>query len=226
MKADEATWAKWQGWTRTIEAELQRVLFDQLLFDDFRGVCEQNGDWIDEHQGDFFTGLVKRSYAASAFMAIRRQLKTNDQSVSLLRLLSELAAQSHQLTLDRFKELQGEGNNKAFDWRKDALEKLADDQNKNVVSRARVESDIAEIKALTKQVEEIADRVVAHHDPRGSEANVSFDDLHTSIEALDRIVHKYIVFFIGSYWSGETLRPNVIDTRRNIFDVPLRKPPV
>jgi hypothetical protein len=45
--------------------------------------------------------------------------------------------------------------------------------------------------------------------PLGSEAKVSFDDLRAAIEALDRIVHKYIVFFTGAYFSGGTLKPNV-----------------
>jgi hypothetical protein len=222
MKVDETTWTKWQEWVRRIEADLSGVLLDKVLFDGFREVCEQNGDWIDAHDGQLFTGLVKRSYAASAFMRIRRQLKAGDQSVSLLRLLKELAAQAHQLTLDRYEELQDEGRG-TWEWRRDALEKLSDGQNREVVSKDRVEGDMAEIRRLNEHIEQIADRVIAHHDPRGSDGGASFDDLRTSIDALDRIVHKYIVFLTGSYWSDGTLKPNVSASWKRIFAVPLKK---
>jgi len=225
MKVDEKTWAKWQGWIGQIAADLQRTLLDQVLFDGFREVCEQNGEWIDSNQGDLFAGLVKRSYAASAFMAIRRQLKTKDGSVSLLRLLDELTAQAHQVTLDRYKELQDEGRMVTYDWRRAALEKLSDGQAKEVVSRQRVEEDSAKLRQLNNHIEEVADRVIAHRDPRGSEGKVSFDDLHASIDAFDLVVHKYIVFFTGTYWTDGTLKPNVTDAWMNIFKVPLKKPP-
>jgi hypothetical protein len=224
MRVDAQTWAKWQGWVKKIEADLQRALLDKVLFDGFRELCEQNGEWIDSNHGQLFTGLVKRSYAASAFMAIRRQIKRDDQSISLVRLLRQLADQAHQMTLERYKQLQDEGGNSKFDWRRDALEKLSDGQKKDLVSKARVEKDIDEIRQLTEHIEQIADRVIAHHDSRGTEAQASFDDLRTSIEALDRIVHKYIVFFTGSYWADGTLKPNVIPVWKNIFKVPLKKP--
>ena len=67
--------------------------------------------------------------------------------------------------------------------------------------------------------------MIAHRDPRGSEAKVSFDDLHASIDTFDEVVHKYIVFFTGSYWADGTLKPNVSGGWTNIFKVPLKKPP-
>jgi hypothetical protein len=223
MKVDKATWAKWQEWTRRIEADLARVVDDQATFDQFRSVVEENAKWLDGNSGAPFIDLIKRSYAAAAFMGIRRQLKVDDQSISLVRLLKQLAEGADQVTLDRYKELQDAGT-APWDWRKAALEELADESNPSVISRQKVEADIARVRQINERIEELADRVVAHHDKRGSEAKVSFDDLRGSIGAFDQIVQKYIVLFTGNSYSGETLKANVAWDWKKIFRTPWIKP--
>jgi hypothetical protein len=137
--------------------------------------------------------------------------------------LNQLAAEAHQVTLRCYEQLQDEGR-APWDWRRDALEKLSDGKNKEVVSKDLVKGDIAQIERLNDRIEEIADRVVAHHDPRGSDAKVTFDDLRTSIETLDQIVHKYIVFFTGNYYADGTLKARVVVDWKKIFGVPLVGP--
>jgi hypothetical protein len=225
MKVDAATWTKWQGWVQRIKADLANVVNEQANFDRFRSVVEGNGEWIDENGGARFIAFIKRSYAAAAFMGIRRQLKANDDSISLIRLLKQLASAAHQVTLDRYKELQAEGNAPpAWDWRKHALEALTDGTNLTVMSEAAVEADILQLRQLNERVEEIADRVIAHHDPRGSEAKVSFDDLRASIDAFDETVHKYILLFTGIYYAGGTLKASVAYDWEKIFRTPWIKP--
>jgi hypothetical protein len=223
MKVDATTWAKWQEWIQQIEADLANVVNEQAFFDRFRSVVEENGAWIDENAGAPFIGLIKRWYAAAAFMGIRRQLKVDSHSISLVRLLEQLASAADQVTLDRYKELQTSGTSPS-DWREDTLEALSDGANMTVISRATVEADIAQLRRLNDRIEEIADRVVAHHDRRGSDATVSFDELRTSIDAFDRVVHRYITLFTGICYSGGTLKATVAWDWKKIFHKPLIKP--
>lgn len=47
MKGDGDAWQKWRQW----EADLEKSVDDQAMFDIFRAVVEQNGAWIDSNQG-------------------------------------------------------------------------------------------------------------------------------------------------------------------------------
>jgi hypothetical protein len=100
VKVDANVWKKWQDWAERIREDFGQVVEDRDVHEGFRRVVQENGDWIDENQGALFVDFIKRNYVGNAFMGVRRQLKVDDDSISLMRLLRQMADQAHQITLD------------------------------------------------------------------------------------------------------------------------------
>jgi hypothetical protein len=164
MKVGGDVWKKWQKWVGIIESDLANSVDDQAMFDVFREVIEQNGAWIDSNEGATFVDLVKRNFASAAFMVVRRQVKARDKdAVSLLRLLTELAEQSHQLTYDAYLSFHPLEEPDRWAWQRRVFDGLSEDGQ--VISKRLLEIDIAEANRLSDLIEEIADRQVAHLDP-------------------------------------------------------------
>ena len=86
-----------------------------------------------------------------------------------------------------------------------------------VVSKRLVENDIIEANRLSDQIEEIADRQVAHLDPKGTEAKVTFDDLRTCLDYFDKLAVKYIRFFTGTSYAGDTMKARLVFDMHRVF---------
>ena len=219
---DELTWVKWQGWARAIEADLSRVVDDRNDFDTFASVVDENLDWILANQGGSFLDFVRRSYVANVSMGIRRQLKAQKDSISLMGLMNAVCTHADLITFDRYTTFQKAAASDNWDWRIPTFRKLSDDGI--AVTRTVVESHVAEVKRLNIEIEEFADRVIAHHDKRGSAAEVSFDQLRASVAHFDEVAQKYIQFFTGIQMSDETLGAKLLDDAFEVFRHPFIKP--
>jgi len=223
MKVDGDAWQKWRQWVGIIEADLEKSVDDQAMFDIFRAVVKQNGAWIDSNEGAAFVDLVKRSFASAAFMAVRRQVKVRDRdAVSLLRLLTEVAAQSHQLTYDLYLKFHPLEEPDRWAWQRRVFDGLSEDGQ--VVSKRLIENDIVEANRLSDQIEEIADRQVAHLDPKGTEVKVTFDDLRTCLDFFDKLAVRYIRFFTGTSYTGDTMKARLAFDTHRVFRHPFIKP--
>jgi hypothetical protein len=65
--------------------------------------------------------------------------------------------------------------------------------------------DRARARDLSAKIEEVADRIIAHHDRKRTQATVTFDELRDSIHAFDELVVKYRRFLTGAGSARETL---------------------
>jgi len=222
MKVDEIVWKKWMQWVSLIQLNLQNSVNDLAQFDVFREVVAQNADWIRSNNGSEFVYLVTRSFSSHAFMSIRRQvkIKRNDDAVSLVRLLTEVANQAHQLTYQLY--LRFNPRDPAIhEWQVDAFGKLSEDRL--VVSRELIQRDLDRAKQLSANAEEIADKQVAHLDFKGTEAKATFDELRDCLYHFDKLTVKYIRFFTGISHVDETLKVRLPFDPREIFRHPLIK---
>jgi hypothetical protein len=221
MKVDRTAWTKWQQWITWIQFDVQTTVNDQAQFDVFRDVVTENAEWIGSNDGVGFVYLVRSGFRAHAFMTIRRQVKEKDDAVSLVRLLNQVAEQAHQLTYERYVEFHPIDPT-IHEWQRDAFGKLS--ENGAVVSRELVEADRDRAKQLSASAEEIADREIAHLDPRGPAANATFDDLRKCLYLFDELVVRYIRFFSGISFHDNSLRIRLPPDPRRVFRYPLVKP--
>jgi len=155
------------------------------------------------------------------FMTIRRQVKGKDEGVSLVRLLTQIVEQSHQVTYQLYLTFNPL-DPRIHEWQRDAFGKLSEDGL--VVSRRLVEGDLDRAKQLSANAEGIADKQVAHLDPKGTEAKATFDELRDCLNLFDELTVKYIRFFTGISHADETLKARLPFDPRQIFRQPLIMP--
>jgi hypothetical protein len=219
MKVDEAAWRKWQQRIVLIQHNLQISVNDQVQFDVFREVVAHNTDWIQSNIGAEFVYLVTRSFASHVFMTIRRQVKARDKG-SLVRLLTLVAMQSHQLTYQRYLTFHPLIHT-IHEWQRDAFGTLSEDGL--VVTRSLVDNDLATIKQLSADAEKIVDNQVAHLETKGIKANATFDQLRNCLNHFAVLTVKYIRFFTGvSHPDG--LKAQLPFDPRQIFGHPFTSP--
>jgi hypothetical protein len=222
MRVDKTAWTKWQRWVVRIQLDLQTTVNDQAQYDVFRDVVVENAEWIGSNDGAGFVYLVRSSFRAHAFMAIRRLVKEKDDAVSLVGLLSQVAEQAHQLTYGRYLDFNPIIDPTIHEWQRDAFGKLSEDGL--VVSRGLVEADRNRAKQLSASAEEIADREIAHLDPRGPEAKATFDELRDCLYLFDELAVKYVRFFTGISFHDNSLKIRLPFDPRRVFRYPLIKP--
>jgi hypothetical protein len=177
---------------------------------------------IGEHDGDFFCDFIRRSYVAKVALGIRRLVKADDDSASLARVLLQMSKCVPQLTfefyLERFPPDQDDPDDP---WQKYAFRQIS--ESGAVASETIIAADMEELHRVTAQAAALADREVAHLDLRGMTGTVTFDDLDSSVDTLDRIACKYILVLTGVNYPG-SLKPKIVRDWKAIFNVPLRKP--
>jgi hypothetical protein len=220
MKFTDADWERWVDWMLKIRADLGRVRNDASIFATYREIVDSNQDWIGKHHGHRFCQFVIRSYVSAATLGVRRHLKVKENAVSMARLLDQIHKTGGQITLDFYRRRFPKNDND-IDWQSNAFAELSD--GGEVVAAANVKRDIEMLEQLPAELEDYADRVLAHLDPRGFEGTFTFGILDDAIQKFDQLVCKYEVFLTGS--GSGTLEAVVQYPWERTFDVPLRKPP-
>lgn len=208
---------KWQEWMKRIEEDIgERLVVPRQVHRKVIEVANGNIDHITEHSGWHFLEFVRYGYAALVAVGIRRHVKDNKDSVSLMRLLREVRESAHQFTYNFFLERFPIDPN-YVPWQVSTFRKFSDD---GIAVSARIlAEDMESLKTLAKNVEDFVDRDLAHLDKKPHEGVVTFGDLERCIDELNRLVCKYRTLFGGGGMS--TLEPTIIFDWEDIFRVPL-----
>lgn len=216
---NEHRWKKWRSWIEKSRDDLSTLVDDKAVFTEFWKVVQQNQIWINSHEGGLFTDFIWRSYAASAIMGIRRHLKRGDRSISLRSLLDEIWEDADQVTYDFYLSVLPPKET-VPNWRKVTFKNLSEDGK--TVSRCIICEDINQTKEINRRIEEIADRLIAHLDPRGTERNVTDAELANVIDNFNTIICKYDTFLSGE--GRVTLESTVPGGWAKTFQYPFVKP--
>src|SRR5260370_23828061 len=215
MQLDENAWKRWVAWIGKVKSDLQSTVDDRAIFRAFNEEVRQNQDWIHLHHGQRFYSFVVRSYVARVALGVRRHVKNNDNSISLLRVLDQMRRSAPQLTVEHYlRHFPHESDDAP--WMRLTFGGSSD--NGAVASARKIEVDMQDLERLTEQVESFADRVVAHLDSREFAGDVTFNNLDQAVDALDQVACKYIALLTGKGHS--TLEPRPQNDWRRIFTVP------
>lgn len=221
VKLDAAAWERWRSWIEKVKDDLQTTVNDKALFDGFRDVVVENWNWIGENDGDYFCDLVRRSYVAKVALGIRRLVK-DDESASLMRVLAQMSKCAPKFTFDFYlQRFPADRDDPDDPWQRHAFRQISEDGV--VASNGIIATDIEELQRVTMQVAALADREIAHLDLRGITGTVTFGDLDSGVDTLDRIACKYIWVLTGVNYLG-SLKAKIRRDWKTIFDVPLREP--
>src|SRR5262245_55027308 len=96
---DDEQWARWNGWLEKIREDVEDALFRRRIFQDVRAMIDENP--LIRRVSSFWDWMAG-VYEDSAAMAVRRQLDNRNDSVSLVRLLTEIRRDPQVLSRSRF----------------------------------------------------------------------------------------------------------------------------
>lgn len=191
MRTDP-TFQKWCIWLNIIREDVDTLYFYRFIFQGVVGIVNSN-----EHLDTLspFFGFFERVYGDSILMGIRRQLKIQNDSISLARLFSEVAANPALVTrLDFYEVFSDLGSLKIASIRREAFDRFATPDAPHI-DAARVEADLLLLKESCAQAEEYSDRRIAHWDRRQPGFSLTFDSIHKALDLVGELVHRYYLLF-------------------------------
>jgi len=219
MKLTNEEFAKWQTWIERIKNDLVAIVDDQEVAVTFDEVIGENADWIKENHGGYFCDFVRRSHAVAALLAIRRHLDKDKESVSMLRLLSQLSTCAEQFTFKFYMQQFPEEPGQQGPWQRLTYGMLS--ENGETLNKAVVDADIADVQTTTKHLTDLATKTLAHLDHRGHNATVTYKAVRDGVNHLAELVNKYLGLIAGY---SQSMKTSILFPWQNIFTVPLVKP--
>jgi hypothetical protein len=152
---------------------------------------------------------------------IRRQIKNDGESISLIKLIGQIKQCSSQLTYKFF--LQQHPPNSEVNWQKSTFSQFSDSGKltlETTPSESKIQNDIEELKTLSSNIENFADQCLAHLDKRGFEGKITGQELDDAIKKIDEVTCKYLSLITGEGYP--TLKPEITLEWTNIFQVPFQ----
>ena len=214
MKLDQETFQKWKSWSDKIKDDLMQLIDYKQIHDYFIIIVNANLDHVKLNKGKKFCDFVRKCYAVQTAVGIRRHMKSDKKSISLMRLLEQIKKCSRQFTYDFYTQcFPVDGG----EWQKATFRNFTDDEK--VFSEQKIEADIESLKKIAKTVENLVDQRVAHLDKRGYSEDVTYQDIDNSLDVFNKIACKYLALLTGHGYI--TLKPEVQYNWKSIFTVPL-----
>lgn len=215
---------KWQRWIDRIEDQVKVLMMYRAFNDQYVEIANANASLL---PGNAFLSYFRAIYADGAAMAIRRQVTSHRDSISLRRLLEELIECPTLISRAWTREVYERPLPSGHIYDRHTAHFLADstykqyaDESGDFLNPRLLEADLDQLESQTASVLQLTDRAIAHDDAGGVRmaAPVTFDDLDAAIVCLEQLVRKYIVLLIGRSFSS--LTPLDQTNARSVFYIP------
>lgn len=148
----------------------------------------------------YSANAIANNHYSAVMVAIRRQLGTQRQEISLLNLLKKLEKNNKLITIKWY----------CKEWLKDSsLLKNSEDELKSfvknlpaaefeeyfgisILKKNIVKRDIAKLKSATKKIKLFVDKRLAHYDKKGPKS-IKEKDYLKALKSIEQITKKYIL---------------------------------
>jgi hypothetical protein len=184
---EDALYEKWKGWIERIYNETI-TLFSYRSF--YRAVSEITQNNGNIPASSFFDALGAW-YATTQSVAVRRQTDLDDRSVSVARLLTNMAANPNVMTRSRHNSMYDDEGH----WQRRAnatFDKYAG-EGADTIAPERYQADLDEFQTIAQPIKDYVDRMVAHNDQRELTDLPTYEDLNAAIDLLEWLLNKYMV---------------------------------
>ena len=230
---------KWLRWMETIHDEILELVQDANMFWEVQDIIRENPRI---QQPNAFYSYLARTYLSHALAGLRRQTKLDKDSISFMRLLSEIAENPEELSRSYFNSRHPSSNGPDLDQvvgragieevgivdssqlktiiKMDNFAPYAEASGEHVCPQM-VKDDFARLESTAKTHEKFADKRIAHRDKRKPKVIPSFGELDDCIKLLDQTYVKYHFLFHAE--SMDTLMPTYQYKWKSIFCEPWLK---
>lgn len=177
---------KWIKWLSVIEEEISELTIGKHIYWQIWQILKTNET---TRKNLLLFHYLNNSYVSYAVMGIRRQVKIDKQSISLLHLLEEIKIYPKLISRKYFVSLYKHKN--------------TGQEQFNAFSRSKyihidpdlVREDIKELKKYSNNSEILADKRLAHRDKRNVSVLPKFAELEDCLETLEILARKYHFIF-------------------------------
>lgn len=232
---------KWRKWMKIIEKEIYALVVDTNMFWEVQDIIRENPRI---QKPSAFYRYLGRTYLSHALSGLRRQIKSQKESISFVGLLDEVAKNPEELSRSYYHSLcanpDGPDISQIEMEGKEGLEEVgitntsqlkdliqmddfapyADASGKHVCPKM-VKDDLTALKSTVKKHEEFADKRIAHWDKGEPDSIPTFGELDNCIELLDKTYVKYHLLFYAE--SIDMLMPTYQYEWKKIFLEPWLK---
>jgi hypothetical protein len=203
---------KWLPWMDVIKAELHDLVVAKHVFHGVQSLIRANPAL---HQPSSFYDYLAQTYVSHVVIGVRRQIKSDKQSISMARLLEELVdspqsmARSYYVGLYKGSVVEDRADHDFDKFSKPGLPHI---------DAAMVSADLVQLRAVSAKCEEFADKRVAHRDTREPKDLPTFNEVDACVDLLDKLYVKYFLLFHAS--TMDSLLPTWQYDWTAIFRVP------
>jgi hypothetical protein len=185
MPAEDELYEKWVDWLEKIATQTHNLW---AYRDYWRGLVEIT-QANDEIPPSTFFDALGIWYADEQSVAVRRQLDKDHRSVSLWRLIRDIARHPEVMTRERHVSLWEEEH-----WTQQAnanYDKFAGDGNDRIAPE-RTMKDLERLEAIAKPIKVYVDKRVAHTDEQAMSDVPTYDELNAALDELGKLLGKYM----------------------------------
>jgi hypothetical protein len=197
---------KWHRWLREeIYPHVADLYHRREVWDDVTKFVRDQA----RKDAEFFLDTFTRMYVDSQASGVRRLVTGGADSISLTRLMTEVADNHLDFTRDGFRRLWNLPQGNSSDIRERAKFQVMSRQmeenwakfapnGEEVLDRGGVQADIERLQAKSESIKKFVDRTIAHIDRRGLDNLPSFDDLNNAVDAIGGAYCRYETLVTGS----------------------------
>lgn len=193
---------KWENEIEDIYKDFSEVFFNRYIFWEVQSIIKNNAD-LENYKPNWFNVFLGQSYFDYVVSAIRRQVKHQKDSVSLVGLLEDIIRNplilSREGFVKRFVNLHPADEKRAeclFDKR--FAGECVDHIDPIIVCQG-----LCKLKALSKTVEDFADKRVSHHDKRQPSDIPTFNSLDNCMDSIAELIQKYYLLVMAVDLGGD-----------------------
>lgn len=195
MRTDPKQYQKWRGWIAVVLGDIQTVYFHRSMYDGLRELVRH---YEERDKECLFFAFVQNVFVDSLAMGIRRQIKCDRDSTSLVRLLRELMTSPQLVTRDGYHALCRSLNPSVSFYEVARDFSLFSEPDAAYIDVHRVEKDLSELQGICEPAVHLADRYIAHKDKRGLEKDVTIEELIAALDVVGKVAKKYYLLFTAT----------------------------
>lgn len=203
---------KWISWLDVIKAEIQDLVIAKHTFHEVQKMIVENSRL---QNPNLFYRYFTSAYVSHVVIGLRRQIKTDPESISLVLLLQELEKTPELLNRKYYVSLY-EGSAVEFLANGD-FEKFAV-PNGDHIDPAIVKADLQKLRDTIRCCEEFADKRIAHRDKRDPKILPTYNEVDACIDLLDELYVQYLLRFQAKKMNS--LLPTLQYDWKEIFRIP------
>lgn len=177
---------KWRRWLKRIERDVLDLIIAQHIYEGIRTIVASNADI--QRPGDVYR-WISRNYGTAMVVGIRRLTDRRLDSLSLVRLLKDIADHSDAITRESHVcHYSKSGRRGAGDRWFDSFA----GRGKRTLPKSIPRSHLRRVKLAAERIRRLVDTRIAHLDQKNVPRKpLKFTDIHNAIRLIEQTTIQY-----------------------------------